>query len=258
VAARFLFACLCIGAWLLLTGQRLKTHNRPLLVLRGVLGGAAVLLFFTAIQLAGAGVGTLLNYTYPIWANVLGVLFLRQRPVAGFWLLLAVALLGVYLVIDPRFGVPSAGELAGLCSAMLAGGAVLCIKKLRDTDDALVIIWSFSLIGLLFALPLVVHGEVTKTSVMPWGDPRAFWLLLGAGLGSFLGHVYFTGGYKHTSLQLGSILALTVPVIAVTSGWLILDEPLAPGFLLGGALILGSCGWLGWLEARPRASRRAG
>lgn len=250
VAGRFSVACACIALWMLLGKYRLHTQNRPLLLLRGVLGGVAVLLYFTAIQLAGAGVGTLLNYTYPVWANVFGVFFLRQRPVRGFWALLVLALVGVFLVIDPTFGAPSLGEAAGLLSAMIAGGAVLCIKKLRETDDSLVIIWSFSVIGLLFSAPLAAYFELSGHSHTPWTNTSGWGLVLGAGLFSFLGHVYFTGGYKHTSLQLGSVLALTVPIVAVLSGWLILDEPLAPGFVVGGALIVLACGTLGWLEAR--------
>lgn len=250
VAARFLVACTCIAVWVLLSGHRLRTQNRPLLLLRGVLGGLAVLLFFTSVQLAGAGVGTLLNYTYPIWANVFGVVFLREHPVRGFWLLLVLALVGVYLVIHPSFGALHFGQVAGICSAMLAGGGVLCIKKLRETDDSLVIIFSFSVIGLLFSAPLAAWAELSGRSATPWSKPWGWFLVLGAGLFSLFGHVYFTRGYKHTSLQLGSILALTVPVIAVLSGWLILDEVLAPGFVAGGALIVGSCAALGWLEAR--------
>lgn len=250
VAARFFVACMCIALWVFVSGYRMRTENRPLLLLRGLLGGVAVLLFFTSIQLAGAGVGTLLNYTYPIWANVFGVIFLRQHPVRGFWLLLVLALVGVYLVIDPSFGKLHFGEVAGICSAMLAGGGVLCIKKLRETDDSLVIILSFSVIGFLFSAPLAAWAELSGRSATPWSDPWGWSLVLAAGLFSLFGHVYFTRGYKHTSLQLGSVLSLTVPIIAVLSGWLILGEVLAPGFLAGGALIVGCCGALGWLEAR--------
>ena len=250
VAVRFLVACLCIALWIWVSGYRLKTHNRPLLLIRGLLGGLAVLLFFTSIQLSGAGVGTLLNYTYPVWANVFGVVFLKQHPVRGFWALLVLALAGVYLVIDPTFGTLSLGEAAGVCSAMLAGGAVLCIKKLRETDDSLVIIWSVSLMGFFFSAPLAAYAELSERSETSWLSPTGWGLVVAAGVFSFFGHVYFTRGYKHTSLQLGSILALTVPIIAVLSGWWILGEPLAAGFVLGGALIVASCGALGWLEAR--------
>lgn len=251
VVARFVLAGVFIVGIGAARRRWLTANNRWLLIWRGIFGALAVLLYFTSVQLTGAGVGTLLNYTYPIWANVFGAVFLGQRAFRGFWALLALALLGVYLVINPVWTeVPSFGELAGLVSAMLAGAAVLCIKKLRETDESLSIIWSFSVFGVLFSLPVAVLDTRYSTTPLPWGDLHGWWLILLIGVFSFLGHVYFTRGYKHTSLQLGSVLALTVPVVAVLCGWWFLNEPLSPTFVTGGLLILGASAWIGIRDGR--------
>jgi len=246
VAARFLLAGAFIVGIGALRKRWLSANNRRLLIWRGIFGALAVLLYFTSVQLTGAGVGTLLNYTYPLWANAFGAVFLGQRTFRGFWALLGLALVGVYLVIDPVWTqLPSFGELAGVVSAMLAGAAVLCIKKLRETDESLSIIWSFSVFGLLFSLPVAVFDTLRSAKPLPWGDAHGWWLLLFTGLFSFLGHVYFTRGYKHTSLQFGSVLALTVPVVAVIGGFLCLNEPLSPSFVTGGFLIVSASAWIG-------------
>ena len=250
VAARFLLAGLFIVGIGALRRRWLSANNRRLLMWRGIFGALAVLLYFTSVQLTGAGVGTLLNYTYPIWANAFGAVFLGQRTFRGFWGLLLLALVGVYLVINPVWTqLPSFGELAGVVSAMLAGAAVLCIKKLRETDESLSIIWSFSVFGFLFSLPVAVLDTLKSATPLPWGDPHGWWLLLFIGVLSFLGHVYFTRGYKHTSLQFGSVLALTVPVVAVICGFLFLHEPLSPSFVTGGLLILAASAWIGIKDA---------
>jgi len=260
VAARFLFAGVFIVGIGALRKRWLSANNRRLLMWRGVFGALAVLLYFTSVQLAGAGVGTLLNYTYPMWANAFGAVFLGQRTFRGFWGLLGLALVGVYLVIDPVWTqLPSFGELAGVVSAMLAGAAVLCIKKLRETDESLSIIWSFSVFGLLFSVPVAVFDTLKSAKPLPWGDAQGWWLLLFTGVFSFLGHVYFTRGYKHTSLQFGSVLALTVPVVAVVSGFWCLNEPLSPSFVSGGLLILVASACIGIQDGREqRASLAAG
>jgi drug/metabolite transporter (DMT)-like permease len=122
VVARFALAGVFIVGIGAARGRWLTANNRWLLMWRGIFGALAVLLYFTSVQLTGAGVGTLLNYTYPIWANVFGAVFLGQRAFRGFWALLALALTGVYLVINPAWTqLPSFGELAGIVSAMLAG-----------------------------------------------------------------------------------------------------------------------------------------
>jgi drug/metabolite transporter (DMT)-like permease len=192
-----------------------------------------------------------LNYTYPVWANLFSVA-LGERPKQRFWVWLGLALAGVYLVIDPTVGSIGTGELAGLTSGVFAGAAVLCIKRLRQTDGELVIVASFSIIGLLVALPLALWSS---TSREVWIQSPTIAVLLCVGVLSFLGHVYFTRGYKHTSIQLGTVLSLLVPVIAAVSGWLFLDEPLTPTFLAGGAMILVACAALGLSErATPKGS----
>jgi drug/metabolite transporter (DMT)-like permease len=257
VLVRFAIALLLIPVAIRVLRQPLATQRPGMLVARGVLGGLAVIAYFTSVQMAGAGVGTLLNYTYPLWANLFGVFF-GEPPRRLFWPLFVVALAGVYLVVDPVLSGVGLGEAIGLVSATFAGAAVLCIKRLRKTDGEVTVIASFSLVGLLVgaaALPWV--GGFS--SVESWQRPGGLGLLVAIGLVSFAGHVYFTRGYKFTSLQLGSVVALLVPVVATLGGWLFLNEPLKPRFLLGGALIVGACLALSLSEKRtlPESERPA-
>ena len=96
--------------------------------------------------LVGVGVGTLLNYTHSIWGNVLAAIIFRERPMKGFWLLLVAAGIGLYLVINPGASAEQPvelwGALSGLFSGLMGGGAILCIKRLRQTDNPLTIFFS--------------------------------------------------------------------------------------------------------------------
>ena len=136
---------------------------------------------------------------------------------------------------------------------VLAGAAVLCIKQLRETDESLSILWSFSVVGLLFSLPLALFDTMRSGQHLPWSNGGGWLLLALTGLLSFLGQFYFTRGYKHTSLQFGSVLALTVPVVAVFSGWWLLGEPLSPTFVVGGLLIVVASAWIGLRDAQRPA-----
>ena len=100
-------------------------------------------------------------------------------------------------------------------------------------------------LAVVLSLPLALLDTMHSGQPLPWGDGGGWLLLALTGVFSFLGHVYFTRGYKHTSLQFGSVLALTVPVVAVFSGWWLLDEPLSPTFVVGGLLIVGASAWIG-------------
>jgi drug/metabolite transporter (DMT)-like permease len=244
VVARFTITCLCVLLAARVTRQSLRTSNVRLLLLRGFLGGSAVLFYFAAVEQTGAAMGTLLNNTHSIWASALAVLFLGERPSRGFWAILALAIAGIWLVINPSFDRFSWGELLGLLSGILAGGAILCVKQLRQTDNALTILFSFAVSGLLCGIPLAVYSwrGVPGTADFVTGG----WLaLLGVGISSFVAQFLFTQGYKNTSVQLGSVLTLTTPVLASILGWLFLDERLGLRFVAGASLTLAACALIG-------------
>lgn len=232
-----------------LSGQALGTKKPWVWLLRGIFGGGAVVLYFTSVAMAGAGIGTLLNYTYPVWAQLFAFTIgerLRLETLGYF----ALALLGVYFVVNPSSAGLGAGEVAGIFSGMLAGIAVLCLKKLRETDGEQTIIVSFSAFGIVYALGLLFWqrgGAFVHTKHSAEG-----WLVeIVVGLLSFFGHVYFTKGYKHTTIRLGSVLSMLVPLIAAVTGAVFLGEPITGHFLLGSLLILASVALATWRE-RPR------
>ena len=260
VVARFVITCICVLGLAAATGQSLKSSNTRLLLMRGLFGGSAVMCYFVAVKETGAGMGTLLNNTHSIWANVLAVLVLGQRPFRGFWILLSIAVAGLWLVIDPSFDKLSWGELLGLLSGILAGAAILCVKELRKSESALTILLSFSVAGLLCGLPFYLYEVLQAPGGIPgywrgaWdaifhaGGPVQSsriligWLaILGVGLSSFAAQLLFTQGYKNTSVQLGSLISLTTPVIASFLGWFFLNEPLGIKFIIGAFLTLVAC-----------------
>lgn len=259
VLIRFAVGLLCVAAMVTLANQKIRTGNFRVLALRGIIGGFAVMFFFYGVTRTGAGMGTLLNYTHSVWANVLAVLLLRQRPPRSFWPLLAFAATGLYLVINPEttFDKPAVfwGTLAGLLSGFMGGGAILCIKKLRQTDNSLTIFLSFALVGSVVAwlvlAPDLLRGDLGQLKAgFAW---PALGALLVMGLFGFGGQMFFTAGYKNTSIQLGTLLSLTTPVLAVVIGSVFLDEPLTLRFVCGAVLILGACLGMSMIEKRRQA-----
>lgn len=273
VVARFIIACICGVAVARVIGQSLKASRPRVLFYRGFLGGTAVVTYFLSVTQTGAGMGALLNNTHAIWANVLAVLVLRQRPARGFWAILLLASVGLWLVIDPTPERLSWGVFWGVLSGILAGGAILCVKELRKTDNASTILFGFSVVGLLCGLPFLIYERLNAPTGI-WGDwtglyssilafrgrwwaselLRGWMALLGVGIFSFIAQFLFTQGYKKTSVQLGTILSLTTPVIASAMGRLFLDEPLSPKFVVGAALTLTACAMMGMKEQHGNIS----
>jgi drug/metabolite transporter (DMT)-like permease len=225
--------------------------RKDLLLYRGIFGGVAVLLYFLTIEKIPVGIATLLNYTSPLWSVAFAALFLAERV---RWALVPPALAafaGVVLVVlgrpaDAPTLVGNPWVLVGAISAVLSGAAVTAIRAARRTEGSWAIFASFSLFGLLAALPLA-WGSWRNPSAEAW-----FWLIL-VGLTSVGAQLSMTHAYKWaTNLEAGALAQLAVVITLVLGAWL-LDEPLTPVAIVGAILAVGGVLAVVWLQRTPRA-----
>jgi drug/metabolite transporter (DMT)-like permease len=154
----------------------------------------------------------------------------------------------MFLVVDPTLSTVSLGELAGLLSAVVAGASIVCIKKLRRTDGELVIVLSFCTLGTMLSLPTAIAQRLTSDGGFATleVEPTAWLLLILVAALSFAGHVLFTRGYKETSIQAGSLLSFSVPLVAAALGAILLGETWGLQRLAGAGLILTACFLTSW------------
>ena len=188
-SARFVTGIAVILGISLVRRTPLRAVNRWWLVARGVIGATSVYFFYRGIMNLGLGKGTILNYTYPIFAALLAPLIIKEKL---SWDVLAAGLisfLGIWLVVSPgRFSGIGIEGLLALLGGVLSGIAVVAIKKLRETDSPFIIYLAQCVFGLL------VVGWPTATS--SFGFAGVEWLiLLAIGIG---GH----GGPAHHDLGL--------------------------------------------------------
>lgn len=248
---RFLFSSLLLIALAWIGLARPRPRNWRLLFWRGLLGGLSVSTYYVALQLTSSGKGALLNYTHALWANLFAVTILRRKPGPGFWWILALAGAGLWLVLDPDFSRVNRGDALGLLSGIFGGAAILTVKDLRRTDDAVTIFSSFSYLGLVTAIVpygIALSPDHELGELWKWTDAIGWSALLAMAAASMIGQLLFTHAYADTSIPMGTILSLTVPAIAALVGWTLLDEPLEAQFLVGAAMILVACGALGMQE----------
>lgn len=241
VVVRFLLGLLGVGVVVSLRPSAFKATRPGLLLLRGLLGGGAVLGYFMAIERLSAGLGTLLNYTFPLWAAAFAALFLREavtlRLLAGF----ALATTGLIVVLGPeeiRSAVGGLGDprvrlglLAGIGSSILGGGAVVTIRALRRTDSALAVFAAFCGFGLLVVLP----GAIADWR--PISARGAALLLLVGGL-SFIAQMLFTYALKFVPAGAGSLTAQLTVVASYGFAAITLGEPITWQAGLGAAIVL--------------------
>jgi drug/metabolite transporter (DMT)-like permease len=231
---RFLASYLIVQAALSAGWIEIRLVNRRLVMARGILGGIGNLLYFYAVAATRLSNAMVLLYTYPIFASLYAQWWQGKVLSWRMMIILVASFAGVYLIVDPTFHRLMGGDLLGIASGMMVGGAIVSLKESRKTDSAWTIFHYFNIAGMAISLPLVI-GRWTLPPVESWGP------LAGVVVFSMLGQIWMTEAYRYTTTAEGSVLSMFGAVVGSVMGFWLLAEPATPGFLLG-ALLVVACG----------------
>jgi drug/metabolite transporter (DMT)-like permease len=252
---RFLVGVVAVAAAVLAGKATLRPRRWGWLLMRGIFGGTAVLLYFLCIQHVGAGLATLLNYTAPVWTMLLGWWLLGERPRSTAAVALLLTLLGVACVVGGNLRSVHTGlwALAGVFSAMASAVAITSIRAVRRRsadgvgESAWTVFASFTGFGLLVTLPGVVGplGHWVMPAPFEWGVLAAVAVL------SVVAQLMMTQALEHvTGATMGIIHQLTV-VVAMLCGVLFLGERLDGWSLVGTVLTISGVAWTVLMASRP-------
>ncbi|MBH9578207.1 DMT family transporter [Inhella proteolytica] len=225
-------------------GVALGTRLPWMHVWRGVIGVAALLLWFWAIAGLPLATAMTLNQMSAIWmalfllggAILLGGKSLDPRLIVA----VLVGFIGVALVLQPTFARDQLPwGLAGLASGMLAAMAYLQVTALgRAGEPEIRVVFYFSLAGVVAAGLLSLF---TPAPPRPQGHSLVgMGLLLAVGVSATLAQVLMTAAYARGKVLANASLNYSGIVFSALLGWLVFDE--APGWLalLGMLLIVGA------------------
>ena len=247
---RFGIAAVLLYGWARLAG-------RPLSPIRGhdwlLVAGLAVTavagynwLFLTALTLAPATDGAIIvPGMAPVFTAVLAGLVLGERLGLRGIIGLALAAIGLYLVVNPTGGT-TAERLLG--DALFVAGAalwgvygVLARLASRRFNAVSASLYGITL-GAIILLPLaILEGGLGTLPSAPIGA------LLGIGylavFGTVAAFVLLNLGVARIGAARASAFALLVPVVGVVTSVVFLGERLGPLTLVGGAIVLAAL-WL--------------
>jgi drug/metabolite transporter (DMT)-like permease len=231
-----------IGALLVLLafrrGQTLRPRpgNLPRVLMRGLLGGSAILLYFRAIQGAGAAFATLLHCTYPVYTAMIATTLMGERFNRRIAAALALNVCGALILLGPGADIDRAtfaGGLSAIGASLLAGGAVAAARHLRATESAFLITTYFMAVGALLTFPSML-------SAMPPLTPTLTLALASTILTSVAGQFLLHHGLGFTGAIQGSITCATTVVSTAAFEALFLGQTLSAHSLVGAALFVGA------------------
>ena len=88
---------------------------------------------FWLMPLAGA---IAINFSAPLWASLLSVLWLKERAGPVRWSVLVVGFLGVLIVTNPGADSLQVGALFALANAVMYGSVTVAVRGMTATESA--------------------------------------------------------------------------------------------------------------------------
>jgi drug/metabolite transporter (DMT)-like permease len=214
-------------------------HRKGLLVARGLSGFLALLCFFYAIARLPLADVTVIQFTHPVFVALLAAAFLAERVGLRQTTSFVLSIGGVILITRPSFLTGSTTEMlppfvvgVALGGAVLASIAYVLVRKLRETEDALVVVLYFPLISVPASVPVMWSGAV-------WPTPREWILLGGVGITTQIAQVYLTRGLHAERAARATSVSYLQIVLAAAWGMLLFGE-IPDLWVVGGALLV--CG----------------
>lgn len=199
-----------------------------------------VTLFFTALNLAieagGVSLAFILLYTAPAFVAVLAAIFLGERLRGVNVLLIATAILGVFLVARSGGGGIEVGATAiiwGLVAGLSYSSYYLFGKWVLQRYRPATIYAVVLPVGALGLLPFVPFDAVRTATPAMWLD-----IFLMAGLSTYLAYLVYYLGLRQVEASRAVLVATIEPVVAAILAAALFGERLGTWGIVGAILVL--------------------
>jgi drug/metabolite transporter (DMT)-like permease len=205
--------------------------DMALLGARGLAHAAAVILWFYAIARIPIAEVTAMSYLNPVLVVLGGVLILREPLRPARLIAVALAILGVAIVLRPGFRTLDPGHLAMLGTAACFAASYLMAKPLTARHSA----------GTIVAvLSVMVTAWLAPFAAAVWVTPSAAdisWMAAAAAFATG-GHYCMTRAFALAPVSVVQPVAFLQLVWAVLMAWALFGEAPDALVILGGAVIV--------------------
>jgi len=230
--------------YVLVTRSRLSPRNYPSLILRGVFNAAAVLLLYWSVKYTTIAKANLLNLTYPVFVALLGGALLGERLRRWDWPVLAAAMVGIYIIIDPQPTGVNWGDVLGLACGITSALAILMLRSARQGNSTITVLFFLLTVGLVLTAPLMLRENIAAYTAGTW------WAVLACATTGVLGQFALTLAFRHMTAFAGSLVGMVRVIISTGLGLWWFDEHLSPQTIVGAGILLGALAAFGRQQSR--------
>ncbi|MEX0820816.1 MAG: DMT family transporter [Rhodothermales bacterium] len=199
-------------------------RRKGLLTVRGLVGFVALLCFFYAIPRLPLADVTTIQFTNPAFTALFAAVFIRERMTRTVVFSIALSLAGVTLIAQPTLLFGSGADALDLTAvgiallgAVFAALAYTTVRKLRETEHALVVVFYFPLVSIPACLPIMAPVAV-------WPTAAEWLMLIGIGVLTQIAQIFLTNGlHKEKAGRATSVSYLQI-LFAALWGFLFFGE----------------------------------
>ncbi len=211
--------------------------NKPLLILRGILGTIALVCIFYAIKNMPLNISTVIQYTYPILISIFAGILINEKINKNLIIASIIGWLGILIILNPyqlsslNIELDKFTILIAFLGAISTALAYITVKKLSLTEDIFIIIKYFPLISVITLSPIVFFNWVTPNiNDLIW--------ILGIGIFTQAGQTFLTIGLKKLPTSEAARINYLQVLFGSLWGILFFNELININFIVGAVLVL--------------------
>ncbi len=212
-------------------------HQKRLLIIRGLLGTLALFCIFKALTILPIATATVIQYTYPTFTVICAYFILKEYVFKRIVISILFGWLGIILVSQPEWTTNIniienlIGIFIAILGAIMTSLAYICVRKLSEKENPLVIIYYFPLISIPLSLPFLIRDFVLPTGT-DW-----IWILC-IGLFTQAGQLCITEGLRLIPAGQATSLNYSQVIFSSIAGVFLFQEALTTEIYLGGLCVL--------------------
>ena len=198
-------------------GVRIWGNNKKYLILRGLSGAIALILYFTLIQSIPLASAVAILFLQPIFTNIIGIFVAKEKVHPLQWLFYLISFSGILIIQGFDTRITPVFLLIGIGASVFSGFAYNFIRKLNTSEHPLVIIFYF---------PLITMPVTGVISSLDWIAPRGWdwFILLAVGVLTQIAQYFMTRSFQAEEMsKVVGIRYLSI-VFALFYGWALFGE----------------------------------
>jgi drug/metabolite transporter (DMT)-like permease len=204
-------------------------------------------LAFWLMPLAGA---IAINFSAPLFAAMVSIVWLKERPGPARWTALLAGFFGVLIVTNPGADSFTVGALFALANAVMYGSVTVAVRGMTKTESAsTLLMWQMTTVAIFHSF-LLFFG-------FRWPTPIDAMMLILSGVTWAIGQYLWTQALLFAPATAVSPFYYLLLVWALAIGYLGWGDVPTLGLLIGSGIVVASGLFLLWHETQRRAAQLA-